>query len=309
MKMKKLIQNIKTIIEEFFSTEMTIYSANAAFFLVISSIPIFMLLFSTISLIPNVQIEDFITNINLLFPNLPYVRRVLMYIMSIARGLATKDVISINVITALITGSTALYSFSIGIRRIHNITRKSSYISLRILAFFNMFVFFMAIIIMLIAFIMGSMILGYVKEYIPFAEDIIDRVLSYKYLVAFIMLFVLMISLYATSTNFERKFKHNYIGALIATSLWLIVSNLFSLYFKNFPLNASLYGSLAGIVVVLLWLYLCINIVFLGAVINEVFIPERSILEEQKQMIMRELEKGNDKTVDRIIKNIFRSRQ
>lgn len=307
--MKKVLEKIKTIIDVFFSTEMTIYSANAAFFLVISSIPIFMLLFSTISLIPNVQIEDLINNINLLFPNLPYVRRVLEYIMSVARGLATKNVISINIVTAIVTGSTALYSFSIGIRKIHNITRKSSYLSLRILAFFNMFVFFMAIIIMLIAFIMGSMILGYVKKYIPFAEDVLDKVFSYKYFVAFIILFVMTISLYTTSTNFERRLKHNFLGALISTFLWLVVSNLFSLYFKNFPLDASLYGSLAGIVVVLLWLYLCISIIFIGAVVNEVFIPERTVLEERKKMIMEELEKGNDDVVDKIINDITNSKQ
>lgn len=287
----KIVQNkIYFIIQLFISKGMTLYSSNAAFFLIISGIPIFMLLFSAIALIPNVTVEDLITNINLLFPNLPYVRNVLLYIMKIARGLASTGVISLNLITAIITGSTALYSFSIGIRKIHNITRKGGYITQRVIAFFNMFIFFMAIILMLIGFIMGSMILGYAKEYIPFAEPLLDRILSYKYLVAFIILLVLMLSLYSTSTNYERKVRHNIIGAAISTTLWLLISNLFSFYFKTFPLNASVYGSLAGIVVVLLWLYLCMNLIFLGACINEVIIPERKILEEQKDMIIKELE-------------------
>lgn len=310
--MKNLIEKIKNIfldlpkkilniIQIFLATSIPLYSSNAAFFLIISSIPIFMLIFSTISMVPNVKVEDLIVNINLIFPNLPYVRNVLEYITEVARGLASTNVVSLNLLTALITGSTALYSFIIGIRKIHNITRKSSFISLRILAIFSMFVFFLAIILMLLFFIMGSMILGYVKEYLPFAVSFIDKLLNYRYLVAFIVLLVLMMSLYATSTNFERKLKHNIVGATFSTFAWLIISNVFSFYFKYFPLNANVYGSLAGIVVVLLWLYACMNIIFLGAIINEIYYPEKRILEELKKQIMEELEKGNDTEVDKIL--------
>lgn len=306
-KIKIFPKKLQQVFQIFLATDIPLYSANAAFFLIISSIPIFMLLFSTISMIPNVKVEDLITSINALFPNLPYVRNVLEYIMKIANGLASKDVISLNIITAIITGSTALYSFTIGIRKIHNITRRSGFITLRLLAIFSMFIFFLAIFIMLISFIMGSMILGYVKEYLPFAVDFIDNILSYRYLVAFIILFVLMMSLYATSTNFERKIKHNIVGATIATFIWLIISNLFSIYFKNFPLNANVYGSLAGIVVVLLWLFVCMNIIFLGSVINEVFYPEKRILIELKTQIMKELAMGNDTEVDKILDERFRS--
>ena len=74
-----------------------------------------------------------------------------------------------------------------------------------------------------------------------------------------------------------------------------------------FPLNESIYGSLVGIVVILLWAYTINNIIFLGAVINEIIFPEKLILEERKIMIMHELEKGNDEKVDRIIQKMYKS--
>lgn len=304
---KKIIDKIYDVYALFIATNMPLYSSNATLFLIISSIPMFMLVFSTISFIPNVKIDDMIYQINLIFPNLPYVRKVIGYVTNIASSLATKSVISLNILFAIVSVSTALYSFTIGIRKVHNITHRSNYLIQRIFAFLNMFVFLIAIVLMLIAFIMGGMILKYVTTYVPLAENTIEKILSYKYLPALFLIFVLMMSLYSTATNFERKIRHNIIGAIIATILWLIISNLYSFYFLMFPLNESIYGSLVGIVVILLWAYTINNIIFLGAVINEIFFPEKQILEERKNMIMRELEKGNDEKVDRIIQKMYNS--
>lgn len=59
-------------------------------------------------------------------------------------------------------------------------------------------------------------------------------------------------------------------GAGIATLLWLIGSGLFSLYVTNFGESgyARTYGAVAGIIILLLWLFLTGFIVLLGAEIN-----------------------------------------
>lgn len=302
---KKFIKNIpkrlKQTVELYLSSDIPLYSANAAFFLIISSIPTFMLLFSALSLIPYVKVEDFVMHISLMFPNLPYVNSIISSTLRIAKNLATTNIISINIVIALIAGSTAVYSFIIGIRNIHDIKFRSNFLWLRLLSIINMFVFFLSIILMFVAFILGGMIIGYAKKYLPISLEIIEQIFDYKYLVSTIILFLLMMSFYITATNFERKIHHNIVGALAATGLWLLVSNIFSIYFTRFPLNASVYGSLAGIVVVLLWLFICINIIFLGAVINEIIYPEQKIIEERKKHIMRSIKLNRDSEVDEII--------
>ena len=57
-------------------------------------------------------------------------------------------------------------------------------------------------------------------------------------------------------------------GAVIATVLWLIGSVAFSLYASNFGSYDKTYGSLGGVVVLMLWLYLTALVVVLGAEIN-----------------------------------------
>jgi membrane protein len=58
------------------------------------------------------------------------------------------------------------------------------------------------------------------------------------------------------------------IGSITATVLWLVGSGLFSLYAANFGKYEDTYGALAGIVVVMLWLFLTAYVVVLGAELN-----------------------------------------
>jgi membrane protein len=57
-------------------------------------------------------------------------------------------------------------------------------------------------------------------------------------------------------------------GAVVATALWLIASILFSVYTANFASYAKTYGSLAAIVVLLLWLFLSSIAVLVGAEVD-----------------------------------------
>lgn len=58
------------------------------------------------------------------------------------------------------------------------------------------------------------------------------------------------------------------IGAVVATLIWLVASIGFSLYVATFGNYAKTYGSLAAVVVLMLWLWLTAYAVLLGAEIN-----------------------------------------
>jgi len=66
----------------------------------------------------------------------------------------------------------------------------------------------------------------------------------------------------------EPKFQWVSVGAAIATVIWLVASLGFSLYVNNFGSYGKTYGALAGVVVLLLWLWITSFIVLLGAEIN-----------------------------------------
>lgn len=59
-------------------------------------------------------------------------------------------------------------------------------------------------------------------------------------------------------------------GVLVASGLWIVVSLGFSVYVDNFGSYGKTYGALAGVVVLLLWLWIGLYALLLGAAIEAV---------------------------------------
>jgi membrane protein len=66
-------------------------------------------------------------------------------------------------------------------------------------------------------------------------------------------------------------------GGLLAVAVWLIASGAFALYVANFASYNKTYGSLAAIVVFLVWLWISNTAVLLGAQLNAELERERLI--------------------------------
>ncbi|MGY1813113.1 YihY/virulence factor BrkB family protein [Blastococcus sp. SYSU D00820] len=58
------------------------------------------------------------------------------------------------------------------------------------------------------------------------------------------------------------------LGAVVVTVIWALVSLGFSFYVNNFGSYDKTYGTIAGVIVLMLWLYLTCYLVLLGAEIN-----------------------------------------
>lgn len=59
-------------------------------------------------------------------------------------------------------------------------------------------------------------------------------------------------------------------GVIVASAMWMIVSLGFSVYVDNFGSYGKTYGALAGVVVLLLWLWIGLYAILLGAAIEAV---------------------------------------
>jgi membrane protein len=85
------------------------------------------------------------------------------------------------------------------------------------------------------------------------------------------------------------KFRWLSIGAVVATVLWVVGSIGFSVYVDNFGSYGRTYGSLAGVVVLLLWLWLGAFATLLGAEINA----------EMEQQTIKDTTKGEPRPLGR----------
>ncbi len=84
-----------------------------------------------------------------------------------------------------------------------------------------------------------------------------------------LILFGLMLSvLYWASPNAKRRFRSISPGALLAIVVWLIASGLFALYVANFGHYNKVYGSIAGMIIFLIWMWLTNIAILFGAEFN-----------------------------------------
>ena len=90
-----------------------------------------------------------------------------------------------------------------------------------------------------------------------------------KWFILVILVSVLLAILYWATPNVKQAgVRWISPGGVVATVLWLLFSGLFAVYVTNFGSYNKTYGSLAGIVVFLIWLWLSNIAVLLGAEIN-----------------------------------------
>lgn len=82
-----------------------------------------------------------------------------------------------------------------------------------------------------------------------------------------LMLFALAV-IYYICPNIEHDWRWVTPGSVCAVSLWLALSLGFKAYVENFGNYNAAYGSIAGVIVLMLWLYLTGMVMLLGGEIN-----------------------------------------
>ena len=101
----------------------------------------------------------------------------------------------------------------------------------------------------------------------------IGKVLDAKTFLVFVMLFlVLPCALQIPSSNRKASLKSQVPGRVPhSRGLVRCFPTSFSLYFAFFPNVGSMYGSLSTLIMVMLWLYCCMNLLLYGAEVNALF--------------------------------------
>ena len=66
----------------------------------------------------------------------------------------------------------------------------------------------------------------------------------------------------------HRRIRDQLPGALFTAVVWFVFSSIFTYYIRTSWKLSYIYGSLTSIILVILWLNVSINVMFLGAGIN-----------------------------------------
>ena len=73
-------------------------------------------------------------------------------------------------------------------------------------------------------------------------------------------------------------------GAVFTTLGWMLFSYGFTLYIHFFPSASAIYGSLTAVCLLMLWVYVCVIILLVGAEVNKLILRSKGILVKNEEM-------------------------
>ncbi len=95
--------------------------------------------------------------------------------------------------------------------------------------------------------------------------------------ISIVMILVAVGVLYRVGPNAKLSVKRILPGTVMFTGVWLIATYLFGLYVAHFASYNSTYGTLGGVVILLIWFYLTAFILILGGELNAVLEQRASV--------------------------------
>lgn len=258
----------RKIAEKFIRDEMTVYAAQASFFIVMAAFPFIMMLMTVVQLIPNLSARDVESTILALIPD---VRQVAPLVQNIIIDLYTKSpatVLSVTIVVALWSASKGMQGVERGLNRAYECPIQRNYLVSRLVNMGYTLLFLLTCILSLLFLVFGDSIQSFLDNTFPIAADVAKNILSTRSFLAIVLLVACFTGLYTYLPHRHLLARRQLPGALFSTFGWMLFSYGFSMYFNFFSRFSYIYGSLTAIILLMLWIYFCICILFLGAEIN-----------------------------------------
>ena len=241
------------------------YSAHTAFFVTISFIPFIILLIAIVRFLPFTETE-LLNQVPVVFPQAA--RKMVSSFLQEAYQKSGTAVISVAAVTTLWAASIGIFSLVRGINKVYGTEETRNYFIVRFASMVYT-IFLLALMILCLGFfVFGGAIAQTIERIIPAAAAATLIVMSMRILVGFIAMSLIFAVMFTFIPNRKGKFLVQVPGAAVASAGWIIFSTVFSYYYENISNYSYIYGSLSILVFFMIWIYVCIYILLIGAEVN-----------------------------------------
>ena len=245
--------------------EIHIYAAYAAYFWILAVFPAVMLIISILQYTPISPVDLRI----LLERVVPASLQALTdYMIDELFAVNSPAILSISAAAALWMISKGVLSLVRGLNRVYTAreTRNPLLLRLRCVGFALAGV--LATILLLALQFLSRDLIGRLLNEGSFLGDLLFGIARLRRVLTVATLTLLFTVPYTVLPNRPVRLGAALPGAFGAAALWVLFSQLFTLYVENFGNYSLYYGSLSVIAMTMLWLYVCIFLFFCGAVLN-----------------------------------------
>lgn len=263
----KIYKKINEFINQMGKDHVSEYSAQCAYYTILSFIPFAIILITLIQYTSITQ-QNLFEAISKVIPS-----SMNELVLGIVQEVYSKSIgtISISIIFILWSAGRGLYALTKGIREVYKIEgeKKENYFILRFKAILQTIVFILLITLGLALLVFGNSFISIIQEYFgAFLEFTgVSAILTQ---IGFIFItFIIFLSIYKFMPKHKVTFKSQIYGAIFGAIVLNVISFIFSIYLDVFKGFSITYGSLTTLILVMMWTYACFYTVFLGAEINK----------------------------------------
>ena len=308
---KNLLSQLKEIILRGFAlfqdNKMSVYSGYATLFIVTAVFPCIILIISIVNLIPGYSAEDVAGVLFQILPDLGSVKELVVSLMMDIKDESGGLLASAAAVTTLWSASKGVMAIQKGLdepdseeldreaneeeEKMTGLLAKGIAIAKPIL---KRLLFTLMLIILIPALLifemLGDSLAGAICSAVKKANpDVLNSTLQSidsffkisSFVVILLALLVIMI-IFAKLPAKQRTLKSQFPGALATGICWFLFTELFAFFIPRFYHASNLYGSLASLFLLLLWLRFIVTILFGGCVLNRTLEERKTNEEEEK---------------------------
>ncbi len=279
----KRINRFLNIIKE---DKIGIHTGQSSFFITLSIFPFILLLLNIVSTIPSgksvfLSIIATVTNEN--------IKNLLNDVVYSLSKYATGITISISAIVGLWSASKGVHALMIGLGAINNLHKNRNYFVSRVVSMLYTVTFVLIIVGSMGILVFGNRIVKFLVKQLPSLSGRSYLSMTFRYVIMFVFFFVFLLLVYRFSNRKYTTFRKVIWGSLFCTTGWIVFTLGFNYYIDYFFNTSYLYGSLTSFIILMLWIYFCIYIFFLGHEINKYLHPEIKAHDDDKKNSKRNI--------------------
>lgn len=281
--MQKLYTILRDFTKQMSRQNISAFSANAAFFIFLSLIPMLIMICTIIPFTPLTE-ENLLMVITDITPNAfePLLTSLVSQVYDKSAG-----ILSVAALVTVWSAGKGVLALMRGLNAINGVVEERNYFLIRVVSSFYTVIVMVMLIITLIISVFGNVIVELIVRQFPHIGLLFEGLIHLRFLVVWVVLTVLLTFVYAYLPSKNRKLRYQIPGAAFSAIVWSGFSWLFSAYVDSYD-GVTAYGTLSVIILIMLWLYFCIYIVMIGAYLNRYFFPAYHVIYKRRRMKARE---------------------
>ncbi|MBA8762718.1 YihY/virulence factor BrkB family protein [Staphylococcus coagulans] len=185
-------------------------------------------------------------------------------------GNASGGLLSVGLILALWTASNGITALMNSFNVAYDVEDSRNFIVSKALAVFFTLLVGITLPVTLVLFTFGQQIGNLLFGPLGLDEQVRWVFSLIRTALPVLVIFIVFVILYTVAPNVKIKLKSVLPGALFSTVAWILGTLAFGFYVSNFGNYSKTYGSIGGVIVLMLWLYITGFILIIGAEVNAI---------------------------------------